>query len=34
MPKRLAGKIREFIDRAVHGELVIDRYGDVHHVAS
>ena len=34
MPKKLAGKIREFVDRAVHGELVIDRYGDVHHVAS
>jgi hypothetical protein len=34
MPKELEGKIRGFIDRDVHGELVIDRYGDVHHVAS
>ncbi|MDH3641632.1 MAG: hypothetical protein OES38_06020 [Gammaproteobacteria bacterium] len=34
MPKKLEGKIRGFIDRDVHGELVIDRYGEVHHVAS
>jgi hypothetical protein len=34
MPKELEGKIRGFIDRDVHGELVIDRCGDVHHVAS
>ena len=34
MPKKLEGKIRGFIDREVHGELVIDRYGEVHHVAS
>jgi hypothetical protein len=34
IPKKLEGKIRGYIDREVHGELVIDRYGEVHHVAS
>lgn len=34
MPKELEGKIRRFIDRHVQGELVIDRYGEVHHVAT
>ncbi|MCZ6711009.1 MAG: hypothetical protein O7B25_11655 [Gammaproteobacteria bacterium] len=34
MPRKLEGKIRRFIDRGVHGELVIDRYGEVHHVPS
>jgi len=34
IPKALEGKIRKYIDRQVHGELVIDRYGEVHHVAS
>ena len=34
MPANLEVKIRGFVDRAVRGELVIDRYGEVHHVAS
>jgi hypothetical protein len=34
MPRKLEGKIRHFVERGVHGELVIDRYGEVHHVPS
>jgi len=34
IPKVLEGKIRKYIDRQARGELVIDRYGEVHHVAS
>jgi hypothetical protein len=34
MPTKLEGKIRRFVERGVHGELVIDRYGEVHHVPS
>ena len=34
IPPRLEGQIREYVDTATVGELVIDRYGQVHHHAS
>jgi hypothetical protein len=29
MPERMARQVRDFVDRGVSGELVIDRYGEV-----
>jgi hypothetical protein len=34
LPDRISSQIEAYLERVEHGQLIIDRYGDVHHVAA
>ena len=34
LPRRISARIEQYLNTVEQGQLVIDRYGDVHHVAA